>query len=167
MAEHKNEIGLPAAQETPEPNESEDPLRQLWHVIRRLPSYIRLAWRLMRDPRLTCREKAPLIAAVTYCVTPLHWPVNAVPVLGQIDTPLALLFSLQYTLNHCSPARARSHLRRLGMHKHQLEEDLSTVTRVATTLPRKAAGELRFAGVLARVAGRRARRKLFGLTHRP
>ena len=142
--------------------EPDDSVRQLWPVIRRLPAYVRLAWRLLRDPALTRCEKAPLIAAVTYCVTPLHWPVNAVPVLGQIDTPLALLLGLEYTLTHCSPDVKEAHLLRLGLHAHQVEEDLSTVKRVAGSLPRKTAGQLRFAGVLTRVAARRARHKLFG-----
>ena len=71
----------------------------------RRSSHVRLAIRLLREPRVGLLVKAlPLLAAV-YVVSPLDFVPDVIPVLGQLDDMGILLISIEAFLKLC-PAEA-------------------------------------------------------------
>ena len=54
-------------------------------LVRRLPGYGRLAWRLARDPRLSRRRRTAVAAAAAYLISPIDLVPGIIPVAGQLD----------------------------------------------------------------------------------
>ena len=87
--------------------------RILIDIAKRLPAYLRLGTRLMRDERIPKRHKATLTAALGYTISPIDLIPGIIPLLGQLDDLLVLLSALRFTLNHIDPALAEEHSREL------------------------------------------------------
>jgi uncharacterized membrane protein YkvA (DUF1232 family) len=59
-----------------------------WEIVtfvRHLPNFVRLFARLLRDARVPAYGKALLAAAAVYCVSPLDFIPDLLPMLGQVD----------------------------------------------------------------------------------
>src|SRR5438093_8680434 len=54
-------------------------------LIRRLPTYVRLVWALLRDGRIPAQQKLILVGIGAYLFLPIHLIPDFVPVLGQLD----------------------------------------------------------------------------------
>ncbi len=138
----------------------------LWPVIKRLPTYIRLGWALLREPAIAHRHKALLYAAIAYSVTPAHLVLSPVPVLGQIDNIVLLFLGLQQASAHCPPEVRTRHLARLKLAPTQLDRDLHTLLYVAWRalgqVGRPVGSNLRFAGRVMRGFSRRVLKRLAG-----
>lgn len=150
---------------TPPPIRSARDVRALlWPIARRMPAYLRLGWRLGREPAIAKRHKALLVSAALYTITPAHVVMNAVPILGQIDSVVLFLVGLRQALRHCPPEIAAAHLARVRLQRGQLDDDLRTVLYVAQTVAHKAGNflgrNLRFAGRVAAGFGRRTLRRM-------
>lgn len=134
---------------------------QFMPIIKRLPAYVKLGWRLLKEPRIPQRYKLPLYATVLYQVTPVHFIMTPIPILGQIDVWILLILSIIQMLKHCPEDIARHHLKELGLEPTQMEEDLN-VLRVQAKKALKDTGQAvstgtRFAG---RVTGGFTRRTI-------
>jgi uncharacterized membrane protein YkvA (DUF1232 family) len=70
---------------------------------------LRLAWRLMREPRVPAAAKAVPVLAMLYVVSPLDFIPDVLPVLGQIDDLGILILSVKAFLRLCPPAVAAFH----------------------------------------------------------
>jgi uncharacterized membrane protein YkvA (DUF1232 family) len=70
---------------------------------------LRLAWRLMREPRVPAVVKAIPALAALYVVSPLDFVPDVLPVLGQIDDLGILILSLKAFLRLCPKAQAAFH----------------------------------------------------------
>ena len=103
----------------------------LGHLIRRSPRYARLANRLLRDKRLTPRQKAPLIAAIGYGLSPIDLVPGIVPVLGQLDDLIVLLGALRLTLEQIPDSVANEHLLAVGLIKADVAADLADTIHAA------------------------------------
>ena len=68
---------------------------------------LRLAWRLMREPRVPLYAKVVPLLAVLYVVSPLDFIPDVLPVLGQIDDLGVLILSVKFFLRLC-PASVTS-----------------------------------------------------------
>jgi len=68
---------------------------------------LRLAWRLMREPRVPLVAKALPVLAALYVVSPLDFIPDVLPVLGQMDDLGILVLSLKLFLR-MSPSAASS-----------------------------------------------------------
>lgn len=74
-------------------------LRRLFYYWRRFSYDIRLAYRLMRDPRISILFKLPVIAALLYFVLP--WDLLSdffLPGVGYIDDILFLTWATRFLI---------------------------------------------------------------------
>jgi uncharacterized membrane protein YkvA (DUF1232 family) len=96
-------------------------------TIRRMPAYLRLSWRLAREPLLGKARKAAVAAAAAYLASPIDLMPGVIPVLGQLDDLAVALAAIRFALDGLSPARRRAHLDAVGMTDADLAADLRTV----------------------------------------
>jgi len=54
-------------------------------VIMLIPNFLKLLYRLFRDSRVPMAEKAMLIGAIAYVVSPLDLIPDVIPFIGQVD----------------------------------------------------------------------------------
>ena len=78
-------------------------------VVGTLFAELRLAWRLMREPRVPLVAKALPALAVLYVLSPLDFIPDILPVLGQVDDIGILILSVKLFLRMCPPATASFH----------------------------------------------------------
>lgn len=102
-----------------------------WRYVRlarmawKLPTYARLVWGLLRDPRVPVSLKALLVAAVAYVVTPVDLIPDVVPLVGQADDLTVLLLVLDLFVQN-APADVRNeHLERARNGTSDLDADLA------------------------------------------
>ena len=70
---------------------------------------LRLAWRLLREPRVPVLAKALPALAVLYVLSPLDFIPDVLPVLGQLDDIGILILSVKLFLRVCPSAAASFH----------------------------------------------------------
>ena len=70
---------------------------------------IRLAVRLMREPRVGLLTKAPLLLVVLYLVSPIDFVPDVLPLFGQLDDVAIALIALQLFVHWCPAAAAEFH----------------------------------------------------------
>jgi uncharacterized membrane protein YkvA (DUF1232 family) len=70
---------------------------------------VRLAWRLMREPRVALVAKAVPALAALYVLSPLDLIPDVLPVLGQVDDLGILILSVKLFLRLCPPAATEFH----------------------------------------------------------
>lgn len=98
---------------------------RLARLVWRLPSYARIVWGLLRDPRTPLPLKALLGAALTYLIVPLDLVPDAVPILGQADDITVLLLVLDLFIAN-APAEVRAeHVARARNGTADLDRDLA------------------------------------------
>jgi uncharacterized membrane protein YkvA (DUF1232 family) len=136
----------------------------LWPIARRTPTYLRLAWALVREPAIPQRHKLMIYGMLVYQVTPIHFVVSPIPVVGQLDGIVLLLLGIRQMVEHCPPRVARRHFARLNLAPNQFNEDLKAVQALcgdaAKSVARRIGSDARFAG---RVAGGLSKRMMFRL----
>jgi uncharacterized membrane protein YkvA (DUF1232 family) len=122
-------------------------------MLRRLPAYLRLAWRLARDPLLSRARRAGVVAAAGYLASPIDLVPGIIPVVGQLDDVAVALGALKFALAGLDGERRREHLAAVGLDDEDLTEDLRTVGATSAWLVRAGA---RTTGRVARRGGRAA-----------
>lgn len=131
-------------------------------TLRRLPAYLQLAWRLLREPLLSRAGKAAVAGAVGYLVSPIDLVPGVIPVLGQLDDVAVALAALKFALATLDPKKRREHLDAVGITDANLTDDLRTVGATA-------AWSLRAAGrttvKAARITGRLAAKGALAAAH--
>jgi len=78
-------------------------------LLRSLVSGIRLAFRLMREPRVPLLLKLILPAAALYTVSPLDFIPDALPLIGELDDLGILAVALTGFLRLCPPHAVEFH----------------------------------------------------------
>ena len=78
-------------------------------LVGALFSELRLAWRLMREPRVPLFAKAVPVLAALYVLSPLDFIPDVVPVLGQLDDLGILILSMKLFLRLCPTSVAAFH----------------------------------------------------------
>jgi uncharacterized membrane protein YkvA (DUF1232 family) len=137
-------------------NDDPFPRERIAAVFRRLPAYLRLSWRLARDPLLSRARRAAVIGAAGYLASPIDLVPGVVPVLGQLDDLAVALAAIRLALSGLSPERRRLHLDAVGLADEDLTADLRTVWATTTWLLRagaRTAARAAKAGARAAVAG--------------
>ena len=83
----------------------------LWRLglLRMLLSHVRLAGRLLREPRVSLLTKAVPLLAALYLISPLDIIPDLVPLLGQVDDLTVILLALTAFLRLCPAAAVASH----------------------------------------------------------
>jgi len=147
-----------------DPRVSDDPFprERVAVMLRRLPAYLRLSWRLTREPLLSRARRAAVIGAAGYLASPIDLVPGVLPVVGQLDHIAVALAAIRIALDGLSPERRRFHLDAVGLADEHLAADLRTVGATTTWLLRAGA---RTTARAARV-GRRAAAAGAGLAAR-
>jgi uncharacterized membrane protein YkvA (DUF1232 family) len=83
-------------------------------VLRHLPHFVRLYWRLFRDRRVSIWPKALLVVGVLYVLSPLDLIPDVVPVIGEVDDLVVLIILCRLFVYLCPPEVVRDHVRRIG-----------------------------------------------------
>lgn len=63
-----------------------------------IPNFVKLIYRLMRDPRVPVRRKLVVGAMLGYLVSPLDVIPDFIPVVGQIDDVLLIAFAIRHLI---------------------------------------------------------------------
>lgn len=69
-------------------------------LIRDLPRFLTLLWRIYRDPRVSRVDKAIVVATIGYIVMPVDLIPDFIPFLGQVDDLYLLALALDRLLNN-------------------------------------------------------------------
>lgn len=94
-------------------------------LIIKLPTYARMVWGLMRDPRTPVGLKGILAAALAYVVLPVDLVPDAIPIIGQADDLTVLLLVLDLFIQN-APAEVREeHAARARNGTADLDRDLA------------------------------------------
>jgi uncharacterized membrane protein YkvA (DUF1232 family) len=80
-------------------------------AIRRLPEYVRLLGRLMRDRRVSRMDRALVVATLVYVFAPLDFVPDVIPFLGQVDDVFLLVVSITRLFENAGRAVLLSHWR--------------------------------------------------------
>jgi uncharacterized membrane protein YkvA (DUF1232 family) len=122
-------------------------------LVGRLPAYLKLAWRLARDPLLSRTRRLALVAAAGYLISPVDAVPGAIPVLGQLDDLAVAIGAIKLALAGLSPQRRREHLVAVGLVEADLMSDLRGIASITGWILRKG-GQLTVRG--ARLGARAA-----------
>ncbi|MDA0745750.1 MAG: DUF1232 domain-containing protein [bacterium] len=91
-------------------------MRGLFSILFNLPKYLRLSWRLMKDPRVPWYGKLILVLAVLYAISPFDLiPEAFFPPLGIWEDLLLLLFSIQNLIRSSPEEVATEHARAIEL----------------------------------------------------
>jgi uncharacterized membrane protein YkvA (DUF1232 family) len=96
-------------------------------LLRRLPAYGRLGWRLARDPHLSRARRGAVAGAVAYLLSPIDLVPGIIPLAGQLDDAAVALLGLRIALGGLPAAEREAHLAASGLVAADLDEDLRTV----------------------------------------
>ena len=103
------------------------PKDRLVAVLKRLPAYARLAYRLSRDPDLPRIRRVALLGAFAYLVSPLDAIPGFIPVIGQVDDVLVVLMTLHFALDSLTPEQRHRHLTSAGLTEADTAADLDAI----------------------------------------
>ena len=97
----------------------------LARIVVKLPTYARVVWGIMRDPRTPVGLKAILAAALAYVALPADLIPDVIPIIGQADDLTVLLLVLDLFINN-APAEVRAeHQARARNGTSDLDVDLA------------------------------------------
>ena len=98
---------------------------RMTRVVLRLPTYARIVWGLLRDPRTPIGLKALLAAALAYVVMPVDLIPDMIPILGQADDLTVLLLVLDLFIQNAPPEVRAEHSARAKNGTADLDRDLA------------------------------------------
>jgi uncharacterized membrane protein YkvA (DUF1232 family) len=98
---------------------------RLARLVWKLPTYARVVWGIVRDPRTPIGLKAILAAAVAYVVSPLDLVPDMIPIIGQADDLTVVLLVLDLFIQNAPPEVRRDHLERARNGTADLDRDLA------------------------------------------
>ena len=98
---------------------------RLARLIWKLPTYARVIWGLVRDPRTPLPLKGLLAAALVYLAVPLDLIPDVIPILGQADDLTVLMLVLDLFIANAPAEARREHMVRAGNGTADLDRDLA------------------------------------------
>ncbi|HSW42934.1 MAG TPA: YkvA family protein [Patescibacteria group bacterium] len=106
-------------------------------LVGRLPRYLRLAWGLAGESRLSRMRRAGVLAAAAYLASPVDLVPGIIPVVGQLDDIAVALLALRAALRALDPATRERHLAAAGLAPGDIDQDLGALAAVAAWLARR------------------------------
>ncbi len=82
--------------------------------VSHLPSFLRVFYRLMKDPRVPLLAKAVPFLGLLLLVTPPALELDLVPLVGELDWLLVIFISLKVFIWLCPPEVVREHVTRVA-----------------------------------------------------
>jgi len=83
-------------------------------LLRHLPSFARLFWRLFRDRRVSLLPKALLVLLALYLLSPIDLVPELIPVLGATDDLVVGIGGLWLFVRLCPPPVVREHVTQIA-----------------------------------------------------
>lgn len=106
---------------------------RLARLVVKLPTYARIVWGILRDPRTPIGLKGMLAAALAYVVLPVDLVPDAIPIVGQADDLTVLLLVLDLFVQN-APAEVRAeHTARARNGTADLDRDLERLRELMGT----------------------------------
>ena len=136
------------------------PMQQLGTLVKRLPRYVRLAWRLGRDPLVPRGRRAAVMGAAAYLASPIDLVPGIIPVAGQLDDAAVGLLALRFALRGLPVADQAAHLAAVDVTHADIEHDLATVRHSAAWILKRGGRLTARAGRAVVVGGIRGARGL-------
>jgi uncharacterized membrane protein YkvA (DUF1232 family) len=106
---------------------------QLARLVWRLPTYARVVWGLVRDPRTPLPLKGLLAAGLAYVAMPLDLIPDAIPIIGQADDITVLLLVLDLFIANAPEAVREEMVSRARNGTAQLDQDLARLRELLGT----------------------------------
>ncbi len=106
---------------------------QLARLVWRLPTYARVVWGLVRDPRTPLPLKGLLAAGLAYVAMPLDLIPDAIPIIGQADDITVLLLVLDLFIANAPAAVREEQIERANNGTAQLDQDLARLRELLGT----------------------------------
>jgi uncharacterized membrane protein YkvA (DUF1232 family) len=98
---------------------------RMGRLVIKLPTYARVVWGIVRDPRTPIGLKGLLLAALAYVVMPVDLIPDVIPIIGQADDLTVLLLVLDLFIQN-APAEVRAeHTARAKNGTADLDHDLA------------------------------------------
>ena len=98
---------------------------RMGRMVIKLPTYARVVWGIVRDPRTPIGLKGLLMAALAYVVLPVDLIPDAIPILGQADDLTVLLLVLDLFIQNAPPEVRAEHTTRAKNGTADLDQDLA------------------------------------------
>lgn len=83
-------------------------------LLRHLPNFVRLYWRLWRDARVPIWPKLVLVCGILYVLSPIDLIPDVLAGVGQIDDLVVVIVACRLFVYLCPPAVVREHVARIG-----------------------------------------------------
>lgn len=88
---------------------------QVFRLLRHLPNFIKLYWRLFKDRRVPLRAKIVLLAAVFYLASPFDLLPDFLHLfLGRVDDLAVLIVGARWFISLCPPDVVQEHVKRIS-----------------------------------------------------
>ena len=88
---------------------------QFLRVLRHLPHFAKLYWRLFTDRRVSLRAKALLLAGVLYVLSPVDLlPFVLFPFLGAVDDLAVFILAARGFISLCPPDMVQERVREIS-----------------------------------------------------
>jgi uncharacterized membrane protein YkvA (DUF1232 family) len=107
-------------------------------VIKRLPKYTKLIYRLYKAPFVTKRQKLLLSAAMGYLISPIELVPGFIPVVGQVDDLVIVLAILKRVLRANQNKLTQDLLLTQGLSMEIIDEDIRISMKAAKEMVIKA-----------------------------
>ena len=99
-------------------------MRGIFSILFRLPQYIRLSWRLMKDPRVPWYAKLLVYLIILYGISPVDLlPEAFFPHLGYGEDILLFLLALQQLIRSSPPDVVTAHASDIAKKKRRGEDN--------------------------------------------
>lgn len=98
---------------------------RMGRLVIKLPTYARVVWGIVRDPRTPIGLKGILAAALAYVVFPFDLIPDAIPIIGQADDLTVLLLVLDLFIQNAPPEVRAEHTSRARNGTADLDRDLA------------------------------------------
>jgi uncharacterized membrane protein YkvA (DUF1232 family) len=89
-------------------------LANLVRLVGHAPSFFKLFFRLVKDPRVAFRPKLVLLGALSYLILPPDLLPDLLLGLGQLDDLMVLLLGLKFFIRLCPKEVVREHVQMIA-----------------------------------------------------
>ena len=90
---------------------------RFFQLLVHLPNFLKLFWRLTKDPRVSFLSKLVLVGVLAYVVLPFDLVPDFIPGLGELDDAIVLIVGLKLFLRLCPPDVVREHVKSIAAEK--------------------------------------------------
>ncbi|MGO8685798.1 MAG: YkvA family protein [Candidatus Dormibacteria bacterium] len=114
-----------------------DRLRWLKNLFLDLPRQLRLAYCLVRDPRVPIGPKAGVLAAVGLAINPVIDLPELIPLVGELDALAVSMLALRVFIALCPAEVVAEQERLIAEHRSRFDDDVRAGERVALFIWRR------------------------------